>query len=237
MSNQVKSTDKAPRVATAVTPREQTAADALSVTLQNVSHRFGMRAVFHDVSLRIAAGQVGVITGANGSGKSTLLKIVAGLLAPTSGEATVCVGGVCLDSQARRAALGYVSPDLTLYKELTGAENLAFFARLRGKTLSTEEMRALLGEVGLRGRGRDLVGGYSSGMRQRLKYAFALLARPPILILDEPTANLDVDGMAIVEQLIAAQRERAGGGLTLIGTNEPREVTWGDQVVRLEPVA
>jgi heme exporter protein A len=157
------------------------------------------------------------------------------LLSPTEGSVTVDVNGQTHDAVARRKYLGYVAPDLTLYRELTGAENLEFFARFRGIALTRDDLIARLTEVGLRGRGRDLVSAYSSGMRQRLKYAFALLARPPILLLDEPTANLDVDGIALVERLIAAQRTRPGGGLTILGTNEPREVTWGDTVVRLEP--
>jgi heme exporter protein A len=91
----------------------------------------------------------------------------------------------------------------------------------------------MLTEVGLRGRGKDPVSAYSSGMRQRLKYAFALLTRPPLLLLDEPTANLDVEGIAMVERIIAAQRERPGG-ITIIATNEPREVEWGDTRIQLE---
>ena len=77
------------------------------------------------------------------------------------------------------------------------------------------------------GAGAILSGAYSSGMRQRLKYAFALLGQPPILLLDEPTANLDVDGMAMVEQIIAGAAGASGGGLTMIATNEPREEKWG----------
>ena len=123
---------------------------------------------------------------------------------------------------------------LVLYRELTGAENLQFFAELHGVRLDRAATIELLTRVGLRGRGRDLVGAYSSGMRQRLKYAFALLHDPPILLLDEPTANLDVDGIAIVEQIVTAQQKRAGGGLTIVATNEPRELEWSALRVHLE---
>lgn len=209
---------------------------SVRVEIAGLGHRFGTRRVFADVSVAVEAGQVCVISGSNGSGKSTLLRIVAGLLPPSEGSLRVEVHGKALDPLERRSALGYVAPDLTLYRELTGAENLEFFARFRGITLTREDLIARLTEVGLRGRGRDLVSAYSSGMRQRLKYAFALLARPPILLLDEPTANLDLDGITIVERIIAAQRTRPGGGLTILGTNEPREVAWGDILARLEPV-
>ncbi len=209
------------------------ATEVVRIEIAGLTHRFGTRAVFAGIEAQVRAGQVLVVTGPNGSGKSTLLRIVAGLLPPISGSVNVIVGGKVLDPIARRRYIGYVAPDLTLYRELTGAENLQFFARLRGRTLTREDLIAALTEVGLRGRGRDLVSGYSSGMRQRLKYAFALLSRPPILLLDEPTANLDTDGVAMVERVIAAQRARPDGGVTLVATNEPREVEWGDTRIRL----
>jgi heme exporter protein A len=205
----------------------------IRVEIAGLGHRFGTRAVFEDVHAQIRTGQVLVAAGANGSGKSTLLRIVAGLLPPKAGSVQTRIEGRLLDPIARRKVLGYVAPDLTLYRELTGAENLQFFARLHGLTLSHEGLIAALTEVGLRGRGRDLVSGYSSGMRQRLKYAFARLTRPPILLLDEPTANLDTDGVAMVERVIMAQRTRPDGGVTIIATNEPREVEWGDTQVWL----
>ena len=205
----------------------------ISIRVENVDHHFGLRRVLRDVSMQVKTGEIGVILGANGAGKSTLLKIIAGLLPPTSGAARVIVNGAELDAMQRRQFLGYVAPDLTLYRELTGAENLEFFARLRGIRLERPALKEVLQRVGLKGRGRDPVGAYSSGMRQRLKYAFALLGQPPILLLDEPTANLDVDGIAIVEQIIQAQQARPGGGLVIVATNEPREEQWGAVSVRL----
>jgi heme exporter protein A len=214
--------------------RTESAHSSVAVLLERVEHYFGHRHVIRTVSAHIESGQVCVVSGANGAGKSTLMRIVAGLLKPSGGTSTITVQGQMLDSLARRRFLGYVSPDLMLYRELTAAENLQFFARLRGKTLGRDESVERLTQVGLQGRGRDLVGTYSSGMRQRLKYAFALLDRPPILLLDEPTANLDGDGIRIVEGVIATQRERAGGGLTIVATNEPREMEWGDLRIHLE---
>jgi heme exporter protein A len=176
-----------------------------------------------------------IVSGANGSGKSTLLRIIAGLLTPTSGCVEVNVYGSLLDRASSRRYFGYVAPDLVLYRELTGAENLQFFAELHGIRLDRGALIDLLTRVGLRGRGRDLVGTYSSGMRQRLKYAFALLHDPPILLLDEPTANLDVDGVEIVERIVSAQQKRDGGGLTVVATNEPRELTWSSMRIHLDP--
>lgn len=208
----------------------------ITIELANVGHQFGTRRIFAPICLRARAGEVCIISGRNGAGKSTLLRIIAGLMKPSQGTVTVTVDGQMLDAKARRRFVGYVAPDLTLYRELTGAENLEFFARLRGLSLTRDDLIACLTEVGLRGRGRDLVAGYSSGMRQRLKYAFALLGQPPLLLLDEPTANLDTEGVAMVERLLAAHRERPGGGLTILATNEPREMEWGEQLVSLKAV-
>ncbi len=204
------------------------------VRLNKVSHNFGARRVFSPLETSFQSGETGVVTGINGSGKSTLFRIIAGLLQPAGGSVDMLHGAESLDALARRAHIGYVSPDLTLYRELTGVENLQFFSELQGRELRKAELAELLTEVGLKGRGRDLVGSYSSGMRQRLKYAFALLNAPPILLLDEPTANLDIAGMEMVERIVARQREHPQGGITLIATNEPRELDWGDRLIRLE---
>ncbi|MCC6728079.1 MAG: ABC transporter ATP-binding protein [Chthonomonadales bacterium] len=201
-----------------------------TLTLEGVSHRYGRRVTFAGVGATVRTGQSLVVTGPNGSGKSTLLRLVCGLLRPSSGTVRVAVGGVEVDGAARRMALGYVAPDLTLYPELTGVENLSFFARLRGLAPTRADLAEILERVGLLGRGREIVRGYSSGMRQRLRYAFALMHRPPVLVLDEPTANLDQSGVAMVEEVVRCQRSE---GLLIVATNEAREVGWGDVLVRL----
>jgi heme exporter protein A len=227
MSNQVDTRSKT------VNEQPNETASAVSISIDKVSHFFGARCVFSEISASVRAGQILIVSGSNGSGKSTLLRIIAGLLTQTSGSVDVTVNGAHGPSAKCRQLFGYVAPDLVLYRELTGAENLQFFGDLRGVRLDRDRLVELLTRVGLRGRGRDLVGTYSSGMRQRLKYAFALLHNPPILLLDEPTANLDVDGIAIVEQIVEAQQHRAGGGLTVVATNEPREVAWSSLQIHL----
>ena len=217
-----------------VNSRDTAGAESPSIVLDKITHHFGARCVFRDVCSTVRAGELLVVSGANGSGKSTLLRIIAGLLSPSSGGVEIRVNGSLLEREDSRRSIGYVAPDLVLYRELTGAENLQFFAELHGVPMDRATTIELLTRVGLRGRGRDLVGTYSSGMRQRLKYAFALLHDPPILLLDEPTANLDVDGIAIVESIVEAQRDRQGGGLIIVATNEPRELEWSSKRVHLE---
>ncbi|HLH81538.1 MAG TPA: ABC transporter ATP-binding protein [Chthonomonas sp.] len=205
----------------------------IRIVLSNLGHHFGTRLVFDKVHLELISGQVGAICGPNGAGKSTLLRIVAGLLTPTQGEARFEIAGQPLDALERRTFIGYVAPDLRLYHELTGVENLRFFAELRGMKLSLEQLKLLLSRVGLLGRGSDLVANYSSGMRQRLKYALALSTNPPVLLLDEPTANLDSDGVSMVKQIITEQCQRPQGGLVLIATNEPAEERWAHTLTRI----
>jgi heme exporter protein A len=202
----------------------------VTLELEDVSKRFGRRRVFEGLTVDVRQGQVLVVTGRNGSGKSTLLLVIAGLLRPARGRVVVSVDGKPLPPESRREWLGMVSPDLTLYPELTALENLRFFEQVRGREPKEDALRALLERVGLAGRGTDLVGTFSSGMRQRLKYAFALSHQPKLLLLDEPTANLDVDGVSMVEAVIAEQRKR---GVLVLATNEPDEVRHGDRRVAL----
>ncbi len=197
-----------------------------SLVLDRVSHSFGARCVFSNICVIVRSGQILIVSGANGSGKSTLLRVMAGLLAPSAGTVAMNIHGRQAPASEYRGYIGYVAPDLVLYSELTGAENLQFFAELHGVSMDRERAIALLTQVGLRGRGRDFVGAYSSGMRQRLKYAFALLHDPPVLLLDEPTANLDAAGAEIVDSIVTAQRQRQRGGLAVIATNEARELSW-----------
>ena len=156
--------------------------------------------------------------------------MIAGLLRPTRGRVVATLDGKLLPPEERRQWLGMVAPDLTLYPELTALENLRFFQTIRGRDARDGELLALLERVGLRGRGRDQVGTFSSGMRQRLKYAFALAHAPRVLLLDEPTANLDVAGVSMVDEVIAEQRAR---GVLVLATNEPEEVRHGNIVLTL----
>lgn len=206
------------------------AASPVKLELDNLAKRFGGRRVFQGISKSVSSGEGLVITGRNGSGKSTLLAVIAGLLPASSGKVRFLDGSRELDDAARRNAIGMVAPAVSLYAELTALENLEFFARLRGMQSGCADWEALLARVGLTGRGRDRVGEYSSGMQVRLKYACALMHSPPVLLLDEPTANLDADGAAFVEELMTDHRRR---GLAVIATNEPEERRFADREIRL----
>ena len=201
----------------------------VTLRLNGITHRYGRRSLFADLSLEVAAGEWLAITGRNGSGKTTLVRILAGLIRPTRGAAELLHDGKPLMGADRRRSLGLVTPDLALDAELTAREVLGFHARMRDLTPGGEP--ALLDAVGLGGRGDDRVATFSSGMRQRLKYAFALQAAPPFLLLDEPTANLDEQGAAIVERVRREQRER---GVLVVATNDPDEAHGATHAIHLD---
>jgi heme exporter protein A len=209
---------------------EQTHSISLSLSLNDVSASYGARTVLRAVSLRLHQGEVLVISGPNGSGKSTLLRLLCGLQQPTAGMVRYQQGDNTYAPHEARHLIGWVAPDLALYRELSGQENLRFFANVRGQQHSSSELAELLARVGLGGRGHDRVASYSSGMVQRLRYAYALLHNPPVLLLDEPTVTLDERGAAVVAQVVADQRRC---GLTVIATNDPRELRFGDYVLEL----
>lgn len=200
------------------------------LAIDSVSKSYGARRVLRDVTARAVAGQVLVVAGPNGSGKSTLVKMIARLTRPTDGRVLWKLDGQTLPAADARRVVGMVSPDLTFYDELSAIENLRFFAQVRGLSATPEFVQSLLDRFELGGRGRDLVGAYSSGMKQRLKYAFALMHGPRLLLLDEPTANLDERGVALVYDAIAQARLSK---CIVIATNEPEEVRLGDVIIQL----
>jgi heme exporter protein A len=197
--------------------------------VSGVAAGYGARRVFADVSLELSAGEVLVVSGPNGSGKSTFLRLLAGLQRPDAGVVAYEQNGVVRDPRDAIDLIGWVAPDLMLYRELTARENLRFFAAVRRLAVEDSAIDALLARVGLGGRGDDRLSAYSSGMVQRLRYAYALLHRPPVLLLDEPTVTLDQGGAAIVEGVIAEQRRN---GLVVVATNDPRELRFGDLILR-----
>ena len=202
----------------------------LELRLRGVSKYFGSRRVFQGISETAREGQCLVVAGPNGSGKSTLLRIIAGLLYPTDGEVSISKNGQTFDEDQRRDVIGMVAPDIALYDELSAIENLRFFSRVRGAPAGEQRLIEILDLVGLSGREGDLLASFSSGMKQRLKYAFALLHNPGILLLDEPSANLDSAGLKMADTLIIKQKT---AGLVVLATNDQRELAYGDKVIEL----
>lgn len=196
------------------------------IEVQGLGKAYNDRWLFRDLDIIIPDNSVMAVQGPNGSGKTTLLYILCGLVAASSGYINIVLEDREVTQAQKRMQLGLVSPELRLYEGLSAVENLEFFCAVRGLPFSLLRARELLEFVGLAKRGRDFVGNFSSGMKQRLKYACALWHRPHILVLDEPTSHLDEKGAQLVEQIILEQRRR---GMVVLATNEPAEVKFGDQ--------
>lgn len=142
---------------------------AMKLTLAGLAKSYPDRPVFSEISAEVEFGRRLMVTGPNGSGKSTLIRIICGFIRPTKGTVVFDLDSEKLSRIDIRPHVGLVSPDLVLYDELTANENLAFFAGVAGTNLEESELPDRLESVGLAGRGHDLVGSYSSGMKQRLK--------------------------------------------------------------------
>jgi ABC-type multidrug transport system ATPase subunit len=202
----------------------------LALEAEGLAHRYGRRRGLDPLSFRLAAPGVVSVTGPNGSGKSTLLRILAGLLRPTSGSARLVLGGETVSPAALRLRVGFASPELSFYDELSAEENLTFAAEARGLRDADAVVGSALERVGLAARARDLVPELSSGMKQRLRLAFALLGGPALLLLDEPGSHLDDEGRSTVARLVD---EQAKAGLVILATNDEREMRLGAQRIEL----
>ncbi len=176
----------------------------LSIRELTKTYASGVQAL-RGVSLEVPAGMFGLL-GPNGAGKTTLMKIAATLLEPDSGTVALDGRDLLSDKREARRALGYLPQEFGLYPALTAAQTLDYFARLKGVADNKERralVEALLERVNLSDAARQKVGGFSGGMRQRLGIAQALVGRPRLIIVDEPTAGLDPEERARFHNLLA----------------------------------
>ena len=181
------------------------------VEVDRLSKSFGHVRALHEISLSVAEGEVFGFLGPNGAGKTTTIRILLGLQHDDSGTAKV--GGLdCWTAHAKAARLlGATLEQPALYGFLSGRDNLRLFARLLGP-VDEKQVSELLDLVGMKERGDDKVKRYSMGMRQRLALAQAMLGKPKLLILDEPTNGLDPNGIHVLRILL---RKLADEGITI----------------------
>jgi len=196
----------------------------MRIRAENIEKKFNYREVLNEISFDLGEVDSLVITGPNGGGKTTLVRIICGLLSPSSGKITYFQKDQEISHEAVYNRIGLVGPYLQLYKDLTAWENLVFFAKARDGKIDTGRILELMKYVGLAGREHDELKTYSSGMLQRVKYVAALYHYPEVLILDEPTANLDKEGKNLVHEIIEDYKQQH---TVIIATNEVEEIKFG----------
>jgi ABC-2 type transport system ATP-binding protein len=192
------------------------------LSCRGLCKRYGGLVAVDDVSFDIAPGETYGLLGPNGAGKTTAISIVAGVLTRDAGEVTVDGQQVSIRSAAGKERIGYVPQDVAVYPDLTGRENLRFFARMYGLrgAAARERIDEVLQTVGLAERAGDRVATYSGGMKRRINIAVGLLHRPRLLILDEPTVGVDPQSRNAILEAIEALSEQ---GLAVLYTTHYME--------------
>jgi len=202
-----------------------------SVEAKELNKTFGRRLIFNGINFRYDESGVFGISGPNGSGKSTLVKIIAGLISPTKGKVVHKNSEDEISPEKLHNHIGFVSPYLVLYEEFTAWENLEIFSKIRDTNLDIDYAKDLLNRFLLYSRRDDLVKTYSSGMKQRMKFIFALIHSPELLIFDEPTSNLDDEGKNSVYEII---EDKSSDRIILIASNDKADLDLCSQILDLK---
>jgi heme ABC exporter ATP-binding subunit CcmA len=207
--------------------------DTYAIELSGVARRFGHRWVLRGLDQQVRAGESVALVGRNGSGKTTLLRILSTTLRPHRGTARIFGYDVSKQSDDVREHVGLLGHNAGLYDDLSAYENLAFAQRMFGNAAEPKPIENALERVGLAAYRDDRARGFSSGMRRRLSLARILLRRPKLLLLDEPFASFDEEGIERVHDVV--RDVVAAGGAAFIATHDlARARPVIDRVVRIE---
>lgn len=190
---------------------------AAAIEARGLIRRYGERPALDGVSFALPAGSTLVVFGPNGAGKSTLLRILATLLRPHGGSASVLGRDVLREGWAVRGRIGFLGHDPLLYGDLSAIENLDYHAQLHGLRAPRARIGELLSVAGLEQRAADRVHTFSRGMVQRLAVCRAVLHDPDVLLLDEPRANIDPAAGERLEPLIG----RSSGRTRVVTSHDP----------------
>lgn len=177
-----------------------------AIIAEDLMYNYGQLTAVDHISFHVAEGEILGFLGPNGAGKTTTIKMLTGQYRPRGGRATLLGLDIAKHSKKVQAQIGISFEITNLYEQMSAEENLTLFARLFG--VKSFDPADLLNKVGLGGRGKERVEGYSKGMKQRLMVARALVNQPRILFLDEPTEGLDPTSAQTIRNIILEERER-----------------------------
>ncbi|MCX6315124.1 MAG: ABC transporter ATP-binding protein [Sphingobacteriales bacterium] len=200
----------------------------MQITLTNTGKRFNREWIFRHVDLVFHPAKAYAITGPNGSGKSTLLQVIAGATLHNEGQVSYLpqTNGASKNNDIEPYRyLAMAAPYLELIEEMTAKEMLEFHSQFKTLTLSNEEILEI---VGLTKATDKQLRNFSSGMKQRLKLAQAFFSDTPVLLLDEPTTNLDADGIALYHSLIDNYSKNK---MVIVSSNDPQEYDFCTEVI------
>lgn len=193
----------------------------MSISVRNISKRYGQQKALDNVSLEIKPGEIVGLLGPNGAGKSTLMKILSCFLPPSSGEASVCGHDVLEQSMEVRKKVGYLPENNPLYLDLYVREFLDFIAGLHGLQGPRQKIHDIIHLTGLQSEQNKIIGALSKGYRQRVGLAQTLIHDPEVLILDEPTSGLDPNQLLEIRSLI---KETGRAKTVMLSTHIMQEV-------------
>ena len=202
----------------------------ISLTVKGLSKSYNRKPIFTDLSFKHTDGVLG-IAGANGSGKSTLLKCLAYLTRAQKGSIQWMRQDLEIPKEDIKGSIGYAAPYINLYDELTSYENLEFLLQVAGLPIQVTHINSQIDQVQMKDHRQKLFKSLSTGQRQRVKIAAALIRKPDIIFLDEPGSNLDKSGHDLVKKIVNMQK--AKNKLVIIASNDPKEIKLCDQVIKL----
>jgi ABC-2 type transport system ATP-binding protein len=181
-----------------------------AIELRGVRHSYDADEVLHGIDLTIEHGEIFGFLGHNGAGKTTAINILTTLIEPTAGSALVCGFDVVADRREVTRCIGYLPADVRLYGHMTAAENLEFFAKLSGVADPRQAVAETLDYLDAADLANRRLSTFSTGMRQRIGIAQAVLHHPQVLFLDEPTAGLDPLGVRQLRETILRLNQDLG---------------------------
>ena len=200
--------------------------------IKGLKKSYNLKPILRDIDIELDQGQCMALLGANGAGKTTLLRILACLTKPEAGSGRIGGMDIWHDAQQIRRLVGFAGHQPNLYNELTAMENLLFFGRMYSVKQVRERATTLLQRLGLGRRVNERIATLSRGQLQRLSLARALLHAPRLLLLDEPDAGLDEEGIVLLETLMKEHAEQ--GGTTVFTTHHfERAVAFSERVCML----